>query len=294
MHLLILLMNNFKKIIKREVSFLSSAKNRFLLIGFVAIYAILFITLYEPFNINQWGGNYYWQFIMVGTAILFVTQFALRSLFRIKNFTYLSLFLWYLLEVTIMAYFFYLLFGDELSAYSEQFKEYLLTFRYTALILIVPYTVFVWYMEHKYGYSKLKAEKAEIIEAGTKDKDKLLTIKGENGKVALAIKYGQLVYVKSAGNYLELFYMKGETLVKELIRGSIKEFEVNIQDYKPLLRIHRSYIVNFNYLHSFKRTKKGYILIMQHVPDVELSVSSSYKDIFEERLKKVSSPLVTT
>lgn len=287
-------MQSAVKFIKKEVSFLTSYKNRLLLIATISVYAALFIAVYKPFNFNQWGQNYYWQFIATGTAILFFTQFGLRFFLKIKKFNYYSLFFWLLFEVSVTAYVFYLLFGEELSTYNEKLQEYFLTFRYTILVMIVPYAGFAWYMDYKYRYGQLKAVQAEIIKAGAEDNDKLLTITGDNGKVALAIKYGQLVYVQSAGNYLELFYLKGESVVKELVRGNIKDFEMYIKDYNPALRIHRSYIINLKYLHSFKRTKKGYILIMQHISDGELTVSSSYKTIFEERLKKVASPLVTT
>lgn len=279
-------MNKLKKILNREVPFLSSVKNRLLLIGFVATYAILFIVLYEPFNINQWGSNYYWQFIIGGTVILFITQFGLRWLFKIKKFRYYGLFLWYVLEVILIAYVFYVLFGDELSAYKEKIKEYLLTFRYTGLVMIVPYASFVWYMEHQYRLQGLKDRQEELIYASGKDsEEKLLTVMRENGHMALAVKYSQLVYIKSAGNYLEIFYLKGDKLTKELVRGSVKDFESKIIDSQHIIRVHRSYLINVNHLSSTKKTKKGYALIMRFVPEEVIPVSSSYKPAFENALK---------
>ncbi|GAA3562960.1 hypothetical protein GCM10022395_11960 [Snuella lapsa] len=114
--------------------------------------------------------------------------------------------------------------------------------------------------------------------------NKLITITEESGKVSLAIKPNQLVYVKSAGNYLELFYLKGDKLAKELIRGSVKNFEAKIAD-NTIIRTHRSYLVNLQHLSSFKKTRKGYALTIQHVPNEIIPISPSYKLGFEDALK---------
>src|SRR5690606_17972154 len=104
------------------------------------------------------------------------------------------------------------------------------------------------------------------VEAGTGKGNELLIIDGENHKVILAIKYPQLVYIKSARNYLELFYLKGEVLTKELVRMSFKELEEKIND-PNVIRIHRSYMVNTSHISSLKKTKKGYALHMQNISE---------------------------
>ena len=101
----------------------------------------------------------------------------------------------------------------------------------------------------------------------------------------MAIKPDNLIYIKSAGNYLELFHLNSGKLTKELIRGSIKEFESKITK-NIFLRTHRSYIVNLQYLSSFKKTRKGYALILEHVSDEIIPISSSYKQTFDDAIQK--------
>jgi DNA-binding LytR/AlgR family response regulator len=113
--------------------------------------------------------------------------------------------------------------------------------------------------------------------------NELLVINGENNKVILAIKYPKLVYIKSAGNYLEMFYLKGEKLTKELVRMSFKELEGKIND-PNVIRIHRSYMINTIHISSFKKTKKGYALHMQNCTEEVIPVSSGYKEAFEHIL----------
>lgn len=126
------------------------------------------------------------------------------------------------------------------------------------------------------------------IQALPSPSDELLTITGENNKTILAIKYQQLLYVKSAGNYLELFYLKNNTIAKELVRASLKELEANI-NYTNVIRVHRSYIINTQHISSYKKTKKGYAVLMDSIPDTVIPVSYGFKSTFETAVcKKVS------
>lgn len=267
--------------LSREVPFLVIAKDKLFLIGFIALYSLTFILVYTPFNIDQWGSDHYLDYILTGTAFLLVSQFALRPLFSFHKFTMYSLLLWCLMEVLVLAGIFQLLYGPEFPSLKERISEYFLTLQYTGLVAGVPYALFLWYMTLSRKMTSLKDTSNGPNAVFAPKEDKLLTINGENGKVALAIKHHQLLYVKSASNYIELFYLKGEKLTKELIRGSLKEFEGKILG-GDIIRVHRSYFVNIGHISSFKKTRKGYTLTINHVPDETIPVSTSYKHNFED------------
>ncbi|MBJ6366617.1 LytR/AlgR family response regulator transcription factor [Snuella sedimenti] len=268
------------KSFKKDIPPLFFFRNRVLLVAFVFLYALFFINIYEPFNINEWGQEYYWNFTLVGCGILLITQFIFHFVFKSYRTNLYSVLLYCIFEVSIIALIFFLLENAPLNTFNEKLQEYFLTLRYTSLVIMVPYLLFLWYIQLRVKISGLK----KIEETVKVNANKLITISEENGKVLLAIKPKHLVYVKSAGNYLELFYLKGDKLAKELIRGSVKRFEETIDD-DSIIRIHRSYLVNLQHLVSYKKTRKGYALTVQHVPDEIIPISSSYKQAFEDALK---------
>ena len=277
-------------IIKQDIPYLDSARSKLILIGFISLYSFVFINIYDPYNINKWGENYYWEFILIGLSVLIFTQFALRTILGPKRFKMYSLLPWVLMEIGIMAFIFELVYSPALRTFQEQISEFLITFRQIGLLVVVPYTLFLWYAQIKQKLSSFKKEiQFNGENASTDGISELLIFNGENNKVVLAIKYNQLLYIKSAGNYLELFYFTGEKINKELIRMSFKELEDIIKDTK-IIRIHRSYMVNTVHISTAKKTKKGYTLGIQFVPEEKIPVSMGYKTDFEKTLQLKKTP----
>jgi len=72
----------------------------------------------------------------------------------------------------------------------------------------------------------------------------LISLASENGKDLIKLRIEDLLFIKSAGNYVEVFIKHGEETKKQLIRNSLKSLEEN-KTLRPLLvRSHRSYLVN--------------------------------------------------
>ena len=267
------------KILKEEIPSLNNFKNRLLLAGFISLYALIFINIYNPFNLNIW--DTYRLFPFIGIGILLLTQFAFHFIFKSFRTKIYSILLFCILEVFIISIVLFILEDHNFNTFGERIKEYSTTLRHVGLIIIIPYLIALWYIHLRHKMSLLN-DKIQTISV---DDKKLISITDENGNLKMAIKPDKLIYVKSAGNYLELFYLNTGELTKELIRGSIKEFESKITKRK-ILRTHRSYIVNLQYLSSFKKTRKGYALMLEHATDEIIPISSSYKETFEDAIQK--------
>ncbi len=271
--------------LKQDFTLLDSRINKLILIGFIGLYSVFFLSVYTPFNINHWGNNYYFRYVLLGITIVSISQFVLRPIFGLKTFKYYSLILWGLFEMFIMASVLHLLYAIPFDTISDKVYDYLHTIWIVNLVAAVPYVLVIFYLLFREKISDFKAIEKNTFGVGTAKSNKLLTITGENDKVVLAIKYHQLLYVKSAGNYLEFFYLKGEKLAKELVRARLKELEKKIVDTN-VVKVHRSYMVNVRHISSLKKTKKSYELIVQHIPDIVIPVSTGFKGSFEEALKQ--------
>lgn len=278
-------MERITKLLIHDIPYLDAAKNKLFLIGFICLYSYVFIKIYDPYDINIWGETYYLEFILIGLAVLLTTQFLLRPIFKIKRFKIYSLMLWGLMEMLLIAVAFELVYSPPLDGLQEKITEYFITFRQIIFVIIIPYTLFLWYTQIQQKLSSYKQVQFKTSDTTTDKTNELLVIKGEHNKVILAIKYPKLLYIKSAGNYLEMFYLKGEKIAKELVRMSFKELEEKVND-PDIIRIHRSYMINTNHISSLKKTKKGYSLHLQNVPEETIPVSSGYKEAFENYMGK--------
>ncbi len=277
-------MNTNINILKQDAPYLDSSRNKLLLIAFLVLFIFIFLIIYSPFNMNNWATDFYLGYIFIGGSVLLLTQFVLRPLFGLQKLKIYSLLLLWVFEMLLITFVIHLFYSPVSSTFLKKLNEYYITLEYVLLLMTGPYLLFVWYLSLKHKFSSFqKVEHNKLVANQDKNKD-LLTITGENNKVHLAINYDQLLYVKSSGNYLDIYYLKGEIASKELVRVSLKELEAKITD-SSIVRIHRSYMVNKHKISSFKKTRKGYKLIVQHSPDEILPVSLGYKDKFEEALE---------
>ena len=264
--------------------FLDNSKNKLLLIGFTSLYTIIFLYVFVPFNLDDWRANSL-GYITIGALVIICSQFVLRPLFGFSKLKKYSMFLMYLLELLVISFIIFLIYGPILPTLTDKFNEFLSTLKMTSLTISIPYFLFIGYLNLRHKMSLYKEADNNKIQSQS---DNLLTITGENNKVILAIKYQQLLFVKSAGNYLELYYLQGENLAKELVRASLKELEKLI-DCSTVIRVHRSYLINTEHIASYKKTRKGYAIIINKVPDIVVPVSLGFKSIFEETTSKIVS-----
>lgn len=277
-------MNRISKLLNQDIPYLDSSKNKLIVIGFICLYSFIFIKIYDPYDINVWGKIYYLEFVLLGLGVFLVSQFILRPLFKIKRFKVYSLMLWGLMEMLLIAAVFELVYSPPINSLQEQIVEYFITVKQIVLVVVVPYTLFLWYTQIQLKLSSYKQVNDNTVVSNAEQGNELLVINGDNNKVLLAIKYPKLLYIKSAGNYLELFYLTGEKLTRELVRMSFKELEPKISD-PNVIRIHRSYMINTIHIASLKKTKKGYGVRLQNLPEEVIPVSSGYKDVFERTIE---------
>ena len=95
---------------------------------------------------------------------------------------------------------------------------------------------------------------------------------------------GQLILIKSASNYVEVIYRQNNKVHKKLIRNTMQKIEKLFAPYPEMIRCHRSYIVNKNYIGKVERGTDGLVLHMSDYPG-EIHVSRQYVLKVKEALK---------
>ena len=97
-----------------------------------------------------------------------------------------------------------------------------------------------------------------------------------------------LLYVDSADNYATIHYLNKSKVSHFLIRNSLKWMEKNLTSRSPLVRCHRSYIVNLDKVKVFRKTKDGIFLELdaENIPDIP--VSKTYYEAVMAKFSKYS------
>lgn len=94
----------------------------------------------------------------------------------------------------------------------------------------------------------------------------------------------QLVLIKSAGNYVEVYYLKDEKLHTKLIRNTLKDTEQLLAKHPEIIRCHRSFMVNKRHILGLQRSSDGLVLSVAHYSK-SIHVSRQYALNVKQALK---------
>lgn len=114
-----------------------------------------------------------------------------------------------------------------------------------------------------------------------------LTLRGENQKEALSLLPGDLLFIASADNYVNVHHFRDGSPKSTLLRGSLKGFEEQLNGYNHFFRCHRMYLVNLQAVTGVTGNAQGLKLHLRG--DVEaIPVSRSLTETVKERLHALS------
>lgn len=270
---------------KNIPSYLLEKDNTIHMILFTAFFALLFINLFQPFNSRHWVPDItdfkYFFFssliILTGMLVVVISRIIMYYYTRkqpISNFRYG---VWILAEIVAMSLF-YALFSKYIPERGESrdFMEILQKAVFnTSLVLLLPYSMSLLYFSWKEKTKLLEDQKENPVIPEILRK-KRLAFPDEKGEIKITIELNHLVFIESADNYATLHYINKDRVSKFPIRNSLKWFEQNLVDDTPLVRCHRSYIINLDKVKVLKKTKEG-IYMELDVPQIaDIPVSKTY------------------
>lgn len=282
---------------KKIPTYLYEKSNSIKLIVFTAVFALFFINLFEPFGSRSWYPDVsdikYFIFssfiILTGMLVVVVSRIILTVYSKKHDILYWKYALWILAEIVAMAVF-YTLFAkfvpkDGIEREITDIFEQSIT--NTALILLLPYTISWLY----FSWREKSAMLADIENSKTTDtrSRSLIAFPDEKGDLKISIMLDNLLYIESADNYTNIYYLNKSEISHFLLRNSLKWIEERYAADTPLIRCHRSYIVNMEKVKILKKIKGGGIVVeldAERTPNIP--VSKTYYAPFMEKFSQYS------
>ncbi len=266
---------------KKIPPYIYKKSNLILLVVFTAVFALLFINIYKPFESPQWypktEGNFkYFLYssliILIGVLVVVISRIVLFYYTKKRKLTYWEYIIWVAAEIFFMSLF-YTLYSYRLEETRDFAEVYRSSVINTSLILLLPYSISILYLSWKEKSKQVAALEEERTHgedssgsAGT------FTFYDEKGKLQLSVKKDSLLYMESADNYVSVWYLSKTGVSKYLIRNTLKEMEERFTGTN-MVRCHRSFMVNLDQVKVAKRTSTGIVLDLDtdKVPDIPVS-----------------------
>ena len=270
-------------------SFIYKKSNQVAMVIFVPIFALLFISIYSPFDFNQidtQGRVLSWLniqsrelvvqlitlgLILIGMAVAAISRWIMGVYTRKHQISYVTYITWIALELLVMAML-YTFAGFAI----EPDKGFVTIFRNslvkTFLILLIPYTMCYIYFIWQERVAQLRSIRERLAEDETTLKAAYVQIYDDKGEMRLSVRRENLILLESADNYVCVWYLNNNSPKKILVRNTLKNIADSLSS-THIQRCHRSYVVNLELVKVMRREKEGVFveLGIDGVPEVPIS-----------------------
>lgn len=270
-------------------SFIYKKSNQVAMVIFVPIFALLFISIYSPFDFNQidtQGRVLSWlniqsrelavqlitlALILIGMAVAAVSRWIMALYTSKRQISYVTYITWIAFELLVMAML-YTFAGFAI----EPDKGFVTIFRNsvvkTFFILLIPYTMCYIYFIWQERVAQLRIIRERLAEDETTLKAAYVQIYDDKGEMRLSVRRENLILLESADNYVCVWYLNNNSPKKILVRNTLKNIADSLSS-THIQRCHRSYVVNLELVKVMRREKEGVFveLGIEGVPEVPIS-----------------------
>jgi hypothetical protein len=265
--------------LNNKFSLLDKKEDRYLLITVVFIFSVVFLNLYEPFNIGRWySDSGFIKFLRLSSygfviAIVFLfTQFPMRKFFRIEEFKLKTYLLWLFSEFALINLVYIVLYGNPIGNFTNDLG---FSLKYTLMSIWLPYSFAILIVYYKNQRNEIESLKTNANKPAEK---RLIIFKDENGKIKFSLLSKDLLILESTDNYVSVFYILQNKVQRKLLRNSLKNLEEMLRE-NMIVRCHRSFMVNPTNVEFMQKKGKKLSIKIKHF-DKSIPVSEKYSSPF--------------
>ncbi|MCD6322858.1 MAG: LytTR family transcriptional regulator [Clostridiales bacterium] len=279
------------EIFKKSYPYNDDLKQNTKLIFVISLILFVLFFLFQPFDLKALNTNE--KYFLIGGLIgvtffglsinllLIPTLLSKTNLF--KHWTVFKEILWniWIIFTIATSYFIYFNFVGSFS-----FSFYILI--KVLIMSSIPVSILIPYNRNRLLRIHLQSalELNRHLSEKAYTSPRIIHFKSDYEKDDLSVDVDHLLYIRSANNYIEVFWEDNTGIHSRMVRSTLKYAEETCKDYPFIFRCHRTFIVNLNYIKRVEGNSQGYILYVgkdQH----PLSVSRNYIQEFKELFFKI-------
>ena len=275
-------MNFFAQFIPR---YLLTRRSLTIMVTSAAAFAFLFIIIYKPFNVEHWAEVSRFVFIacvlgivLLGMSIAAISRIIMCYYAKKHTISYFKYIMWSFVELVLMSVAFTIcstLTGVQLDIV-EAFEKSLLN---TSLILLIPYIVCITALtlqDRNERLRQIEDDYDKAMQQRTEGKG-IISFYDERGELQLSVTKDNLLYVESADNYINIWYIKNNLPKKMILRNTLKRTAELLAD-THVMRCHRGFMVNMEQVKVLRREKDSFFLELGIEGIKDIPVSKTYSD----------------
>lgn len=261
-------------------------------IVFTAVFALVFLNIYSPFDAGSWfeAGEveffiYSSLYIMAGMLFILISRLGFSAVAEKRELTYFIYIIWIVMEILVLALLYALMGNFMLKSHGTFLQQYYKAFIVTVFVLAIPYAI-------SWLYFSWKDQKDQIQELSNATSSEFITRRmvnfyDETAKLRFTLNSADVLYIESTDNYVTLFINDKDRIKKVMLRNTMKRLEKELE--KTLIRrCHRSYMVNFENVKMVRLLGTSLYIYLESEDELRIPVSRTYAEKVHEFLNTMS------
>ena len=257
------------KFLKKRYPFNNNYTQVAKIVFFVSLALSIFLFFFQPFDLNMVSSKQKFIFSsIIGLITFSVLTFNLwvipsyfSAIFDTEKWTVWKEIIWntWLITSVGLAYYLFLKIM-KIQLFTE------IQFIKLILLSIIPISLFVVINQNR--LLKLNLMDAHMLNRKLMQRlnkiPRQVTFLSEYNE-SLTIDPEDIIVIRSAGNYIEIFLVHEGTLNKKMMRMPLKKAEAQLSQFTFIVRTHRSFLVNIHHIIHAQGNSQGLKISLQYV-----------------------------
>lgn len=251
----------------------------------IAISIFLFILFFQPFSTEKFQFENKLLFLAGFGIIVLIFLFISQAIFQHtlskkdeennSSTVYVPLYYLFQIVATSLAFVFYIGFVGQISVTIS------IVVRVVFICLSLPVTIHLKIAIDTYQkrLKKLlfntRSMQDKLKQFSESYSNKHIEIISESESDNFRIQVSEIVFVKSADNYVEIGYHDAGTVKKRMLRNTLRNVEQQLSEFNNFIRTHRSSLVNIQYIEKLNKNFNSYWLSIDKTKET-IPVSRQY------------------
>lgn len=238
----------------------------------------VFLFLFEPFGLSNFKESLLIYSLSIG-FITFLGKFITLTVPPILFKNYFNEDSWNVKKNILFIFFGVLFIGSALWYFGVFFKKslgvehvnYFKFLYYSFLVGAIPILSGIYINEKTlrqkrlFRANEINAKKNRLLKNNNHNREEII-LKSNNKNNTIKIIVDKLIYVTSEGNYTSFFIENKEKVEEKILRITLNSSFEQLKKFKNIIRCHKSYIVNTNYVNKVSGNARGYLLHSDYIP----------------------------
>lgn len=270
-----------KNLFQKKIPF-TPLKKQIQVGGIIGFFVFFILWVFQPFGTYEFSIAFKSLFLLgygvltsVSYIVFFIAGIAIfPKWFASERWNLLKELFIFILVFNFMAFICLIYHHQFVGNYSITFSVYFDFLKYSALVGVLPFSVLYYQKWITLGLTT--AEKTEHKEKTAPQN--ILFFSNNKKESPVVIPENEILFLKSEGNYVEIFSYRNGQLQKHFIRNTLNHVTTRLPA-QNFPKVHRSYVVNKTYAKSIRLDGSGYELLFG-IENIKVPVSrSSVKEI---------------